>query len=53
MKKCTKCKEEYTLDMFHKDRMSKDGLKHICKECQSRKDKKIPYQEIVAFYFYE
>lgn len=53
MKKCTKCKKEQPLDMFHKNRQSKDGLRHECKECQSRKDRKLPYQEIVAFDYYE
>jgi hypothetical protein len=39
--------------MFHKNKQSRDGVMHYCKECQSRKDRKIPYQEIVAFDFYE
>jgi hypothetical protein len=34
--------------MFHKNKQSRDGVMHYCKECQSRKDRKIPYQEIVA-----
>lgn len=53
MKKCNKCDKVYSLDNFHKNKQSRDGLRHECKECQSRKDKKVPYQEIVAFDFYE
>ena len=53
MKKCNKCNKTYTLDNFHKNRQSKDGLRHICKHCQSKKDRKITYQEIVAFDYYE
>jgi hypothetical protein len=53
MKECKKCNKVKNLDMFHKNKQSRDGVMHYCKECQSRKDRKIPYQEIVAFEFYE
>jgi hypothetical protein len=33
MKTCTKCKSEKSLDLFHKDKSRKDGLRNWCKEC--------------------
>ena len=33
MKKCTKCKEEKSLELFNRNRKNKDGLSYICKEC--------------------
>ncbi len=53
MKKCNKCNNVYPIDMFHKDSKTKDGRKHECKNCKSIKDRKLVYQEIVAFDFYE
>ena len=32
-KKCSKCQMVKRLDCFHKDRSSKDGYNHKCKEC--------------------
>ena len=33
MKKCTKCGRELPPSEFHKHRITKDGLCHICKDC--------------------
>jgi hypothetical protein len=35
MKKCTKCNEIKSLDLFNKDKNTKLGIKPHCKECQS------------------
>lgn len=43
MKRCAKCGEEKSLDLFNKSRGSKDGRKPRCKEC-SREDGRI-YRE--------
>lgn len=40
MKTCTKCKEEKSLDQFHKDKRALSGTQSRCKECQ-REDKKV------------
>jgi len=42
MKRCSKCGEEKSLDMFSKDKNRSDGLYTYCKEC-SRKDSKKYY----------
>jgi hypothetical protein len=34
MKTCSKCKEELSLDMFSKNRTTKDGLSGWCKLCK-------------------
>lgn len=34
-KTCTKCKKEFTVEKFGKDRNEKDGLTHWCKNCTS------------------
>ena len=34
MKRCTKCEVEKSLDQFHYDRASRDGLRHQCKTCK-------------------
>ena len=39
-KRCTKCKEEKSLDGFHKNKATKDGLQYICKICDKNKMKK-------------
>jgi len=33
MKKCNKCEEIKSLDLFNKTKRSKDGYMHYCKEC--------------------
>mgnify|MGYP001496370973 CR=1 FL=1 len=33
MKTCSKCKNNFNLDFFHKDKSKKDGLSSSCKEC--------------------
>lgn len=53
MKKCNKCNKEYPLEMFHKNKQSPDGRKHECKNCKSIKDRKLVYQDIVAFIYYD
>jgi len=40
MKKCGKCKHEYSVDNFYKDSHKKDGLSWDCKECVKKKHKK-------------
>ena len=39
MKKCGKCKVEYTEQNFYKDSHRKDGLSWDCKKCSSKKHK--------------
>lgn len=36
-KKCSKCKSEYSLDMYCKDRTKSDGLHPHCKSCRFKK----------------
>ena len=43
MKTCTKCKVERSLDEFHKNKISKDGRKSVCKYCVKKYNKE--YQE--------
>lgn len=38
-KTCTKCGEEKSLDCFHKDKKSNDGLCYHCKDCVAKKTK--------------
>ena len=40
IKMCSKCKEPKPLSEFYKNRISKDGLQHICKICDKQKVKK-------------
>lgn len=40
MKKCGKCKAEYDIKNFYKDKSKKDGLSWDCKQCCSHKHKK-------------
>ena len=40
MKKCTKCKIEKILEEFHRDRKSKDGRCHSCKQCHQEASKR-------------
>lgn len=35
MKKCNKCENEKSLNEFHKDKYSKDGVDHRCKQCRA------------------
>lgn len=39
MKLCKKCNNEKCESDFHKRKASKDGLAHICKECQREYDR--------------
>ena len=41
MKKCGKCKHEYSIDNFYKDSHKKDGLSWDCKECAKKSIKDI------------
>ncbi len=43
-KKCTKCKEEKSLDKFYKRKKSKDGLMEQCISCKKEYDKNYCYQ---------
>jgi hypothetical protein len=43
MKKCTKCLVEKSFDEFHRQKISKDGFRNICKDC--RKSTDISYRE--------
>jgi hypothetical protein len=36
MKTCTKCKRELSVDMFTKNKSSKDGFHNQCKECRKK-----------------
>lgn len=38
MKTCTKCKIEKSLDNFHKDKLTNDGLGYKCKNCVKEYD---------------
>lgn len=53
MKECKICKQNKSLDNFHKNKTSKDGYRNECKECKSKIDRKLPIDEILAFDFYE
>ena len=33
---CKGCKKEKSLDEFYKNKSSRDGLHHLCKECESK-----------------
>jgi hypothetical protein len=33
MKTCSKCKTEYPIDMFYRDRAQPDGYRYVCKKC--------------------
>lgn len=35
-KKCSKCKENLSLDNFYKDKKSKDGKQSVCKNCKKK-----------------
>ena len=39
MKKCNVCKQDKSMDSFHKDMSRKDNLCQRCKECKSKIDK--------------
>jgi hypothetical protein len=39
MKKCSKCELDLPYDKFHKQKVSKDGYRSICKECRKISDK--------------
>lgn len=38
MKNCSKCKKELKLNQFNKDKYTKDGLCHWCKNCQKEEN---------------
>lgn len=44
MKKCSICKKEKELKMFHKHKYSKDGYRSQCKECRKKESKEY-YEE--------
>ena len=44
MKKCAHCKKMLLLDMFHKNRSTKDGLHHTCIECCLENKHKYKYR---------
>jgi len=55
MKRCTVCKKEYDLQLFHKKAHSPDGRQTICKSCQRKKRKAKEQknkEEIEYFSFY-
>lgn len=39
MKRCTSCKRELLPSEFHKHRITKDGLSHVCKDCSRKKQR--------------
>ena len=39
MKLCTSCKTKKANAAFHKNRVTKDGLAHHCKDCRSQYNK--------------
>jgi NAD-dependent SIR2 family protein deacetylase len=53
MRKCKSCNETKPLTEYSKDKNLRGGIKPNCKKCESLRRRKIPYQEIVAFDFYE
>lgn len=40
MKECTACHRMMVLTEFHKHRITRDGLSHVCKECSKARTKK-------------
>jgi len=40
MKKCYRCKEDLSLENFHKDKSKKDRLDYMCKNCRKIKQRK-------------
>ncbi len=40
VKNCYKCKQSKSLACFHKDKTRLDGLRHVCKECATTKQRK-------------
>ena len=39
MKKCFKCKQEKEINLFYKNRSTKDGYSGICKQCQGENER--------------
>ena len=37
---CSRCQQYYPIEMFNKDRLHKNGLQHICKNCNREMAKK-------------
>lgn len=44
MKRCTKCSEMKSLDAFGKHSSTKDGLRHVCRECNNASARKWGYE---------
>ena len=40
MKECTSCRRTVPVTEFHKHRITKDGLSHVCKECSKIRTRK-------------
>ena len=40
MKKCTTCKQEKDLSDFGKHKITKDGYKHVCKDCTKKNNER-------------
>lgn len=52
-KKCCKCKEIKTINLFHKDKSKKDGLRYTCIECRriyNQEDKKMVSEQKKEYY---
>ena len=44
VKRCSKCQEEKSIELFGVKNYNKDGLNHYCKECENNRTK-IRYQD--------
>ena len=49
-KRCTTCKEEYSLEEFHKDKNKKYGRHASCKRCTNLKSKEVYHQKKLIYY---
>ena len=55
MKKvCPRCKVEYQIAVkhFHKNRLNKDGLTSVCKECKRKENIFIKSELVSLLFFY-